>query len=174
MSDESKELQIVATEAQALPGGANTEYNELIEAAVKSGVKITTTNVLRIWRIANRQNIPGLESEILWIEQGTDKAGYQHMLKHKEEFKKVGVDESKLMEVAEAATSVGKQSGLQGKSPGRPILGLFFYKKPLAVAISVWSNGFLVGMNVSSFEKFKIAAGISEADLQEMYSWPKV
>ncbi|KAF2127571.1 hypothetical protein P153DRAFT_358444 [Dothidotthia symphoricarpi CBS 119687] len=173
MSQEQEELQVVAAEAQSRLGGANPDFNDLIAKALKNNVKITTEEVMRIWQISTSRNIPGLTHEILWIEQGTDRAGYKHMLKHKADFEKVGVSEDKLAEVAEAATTVGKPGGMQGnKSPGRPILGLFFHKKPLAVAISVGSNGFVVGMNPSNFDNFLEKAGIDQNEVEELHSWP--
>ncbi|OAX82789.1 hypothetical protein ACJ72_02861 [Emergomyces africanus] len=62
-----------------------------------------------------------------------------------------------LTEVAEAATTVGYPGGQQGgykKGPGRPIFALAFYEKLVAVAISVGSKGFVVGMNRSSLDQF--------------------
>ena len=167
----NSELAGVASAAEAKIGRKNPEFYTLIEEAVRNEVKITTEKVLHIWKITNRMNIPGLQQSIIWIEEGTDRKGYQHMLKHKESFEKIGVPESKLIEVAEAATSVGKAGGPQG--PGRPILGLFFYNDPIAVAISIKTNGFVVGMNLSSLDKFLEKTSTSVGELQQLYSWPK-
>lgn len=170
---ENEELEHLKNRAQEVWGAENPEYAELIKTALEAGVKIKIERVLHIWQITNRYNIRGLQHHIVWIEQGTDKAGYQHMLKHKEDFEILGVPEDKLIEVAEAATSVGYPDGFQGPDPGRPILGLFFHGRPLAVAISVGSNGFVVGMNPSNFNNFINKTAISLNDLHGLNSWPK-
>jgi hypothetical protein len=95
------------------------------------------------------------------------------MLNHRAEFEKLGVPASKLMEVAEAATTRGYYGGIQPccKAPGRPIFGLFFHGKPLAVAISIGTNGFIVGMNSSNLSKLLETAKLSRDDLRELHSW---
>ncbi len=76
---------------------------------------------------------------------------------------------------AEAATTVGYPGGEQKggmNTPGRPIFGPSFYGQPLAVAISVGSNGFVVGMNRSSLETFKQKTGLRDEDIAGLASWP--
>lgn len=56
------------------------------------------------------------------------------------------------------------QSGKQGKTEiliGRPIFRLIFYGKPVAVPISVGTNGFVIGMNRSSRKTFKKMANLT-------------
>ena len=151
------------------------EWKELIKIAAISNVKMTVEKVVRIWQIDQNREIPGLEKRILWVEDNLPQAGYQHMLKHRLEFEQIGITKDQLSEVAEAATSVGIPGGQQGKKGtrlGRPIFGLFFYGKPLAVAVSVGSNGFVVGMNRASWEKFQEKTGLTDEQINELASWP--
>ena len=73
------------------------------------------------------------------------------MLKHAEEFEQLGIQETELEEVARSATTMGDFAGSQGGNSrgrtGRPVLLLVYKDTPLAVAISIGSNGFIVGMN---------------------------
>ena len=101
------------------------------------------------------------------------------MEQHNKEFQEYTPE--KLMELVEASTQVGKPLGQQGSgSRFRPILGLFFYDQPLAVAVQVGSNGFVVSMNKKSLDDVvKKNPQHGELDavkqlLQDSHSWPKV
>ncbi|KAA8910104.1 hypothetical protein FN846DRAFT_775552 [Sphaerosporella brunnea] len=137
---------------------------------------MTSEKVLRIWQLADVTRIPGLTKSIIWVEKGNNTAGLEHILRHAPDFEKEGVvGGDKLMELAEAATKVGRQGEKgQGKGGGRPIFGLSFHGQPLAVAISVGSNGYVVGMNPSSLEKFLAQNKLDEEALKEFHSWPAV
>ena len=151
------------------------EWKELIKLAAKSDVKMSVGSIVRIWQIDQNRPIPGLEKHILWVEDNLPTAGYQHMLNHADEFEQIGITKDQLSEVAEAATTVGipgGQQGKKGKRLGRPIFGLFFYGEPLAVAVSVGSNGFVVGMNRSSWEKFKEETKLTDTIIGELATWP--
>lgn len=167
----SNEVTLAKIDALDVP----SEWKELIKLAANSNVKMTVEGVVRIWQIDKDRVIPGLERRILWVEDNLPSAGYQHMLNHASEFEQIGITKDQLSEVAEAATTVGIHGGQQskrGKKLGRPIFGLFFYGKPLAVAISVGSNGFVVGMNRSSWERFEKETQLTEAVIAELAKWP--
>lgn len=121
---------------------------------------MTIPDVMEIWNIAAEcQHIfPGLKSTILWVERGSvgklkgeRKGGYEHMLDHALEFERLGIQREELVEVAQATTSVGTYAGRQNT---RPVMLLLYKDTPLAVAITVGSNGFVVGMNHQSFRKY--------------------
>lgn len=174
----STELAGIASEAKKeLFHPQDAETLKLIEEAVKSGVKISEDQVLRIWKIVEKEKIPGLTRSIIWIEDGNARAGYQHMLDHAAEFEELGVTKEQMTEVAEAATTVGHPGGIEGKKkPGRPIFGLYFYGQPLAVAISIGSNGFVVAMNRISYDKFLKNVkdkNVTEELMRDLHSWPK-
>lgn len=64
------------------------------------------------------------------------------------------------------------QSGEQGKTEiliGRPIFRLIFYGKPVAFAISVGTNGFVIGMNRSSR---KTTTKMANLTYEEFAKWP--
>lgn len=164
----SNDVTLAKIDALEIP----SEWKELIKLAANSNVKMTLDKVIRIWQIDKNRQIPGLQKRILWVEDNLPTAGYQHMLNHASEFEQIGITKHQLSEVAEAVTTVGIRGGKQGKKPGRPIFGLYFYGKPLAVAISVGSNGFVVGMNRSSWEKFKEETKLTEDEIAELATWP--
>lgn len=157
-------------EAQIQALDLTDESKELIRTMLKKPVKMTVPEVMSIWEIAadRRQIFPGLQSKILWVEGGSAgkapgerKGGYKHILDHAPEFERLGIHKEELVEVAEAVTSLGTFVGMQnqGKPRGknredRPVLLLLYKDIPLAVAISVGSNGFVVGMNHQSFANY--------------------
>ena len=131
---------------------------ELIKLAAAGHVKMNMENIIRIWQV-DKQQIPGLKRQFLWVEDNKPNVGYQHMLNHANEFREFDITNDQLPEVAEAATKIGILGFLQGKrgnETDRPVFGLNFYGNPLAVAISVGNNGFVIGMNASSLDKFKV------------------
>ncbi|KAF2685949.1 hypothetical protein K458DRAFT_266741, partial [Lentithecium fluviatile CBS 122367] len=121
--------------------------------------------------------IPGLQAHTIWVEEGNEKAGFNHMLKHESEFSRDGIGGIELIEVAEAATKVGTRVSFQagttrkkaGAASGRPIFLLIYKEIPLAVAISIGSNGFVVGMNRQSWEK-----NLGEIPLASIPQWPEL
>ncbi|KAI1409998.1 hypothetical protein F5Y13DRAFT_168744 [Hypoxylon sp. FL1857] len=148
----------------------------LIKHTIASDFKITPENVLRIWTIPGAQkDLLGLKTSILWLEKGNKRSGKEHILiGHGQEFLKKGIPTDKLEELAEATTTVGYHSGkYQGKGKGRPILLLHFYDKPVAVAISVESNGYVVGMNPRSFNDMMAGLQLPDGLLESIYTWPQ-
>lgn len=157
-SDERSIVEEAERVIQALTLSADAK--RLIREMIAQPVKMSIPNVIDIWELGQgrRESIPGLKSHVVWLEEGNDKAGYQHMLKHADEFRQLGISQNELVEVAKAATQVGDVVGSQrGKSrtgPGRPIFLMIYKDIPVAVAISIGSNGFLVGMNRQAFDKY--------------------
>ena len=130
------------------------QWKNLIREAIEMGTEITVERVIGIWKLAQDRNIPNVHTQILWVENNLPSAGYQHMLKPRTEFEQLGITSDELVEVAEAATSVGYPGGEQGRTrsrPGRPFFCLCFHGILFTVAISVGTNGFVVGMDRSSW-----------------------
>ncbi|PGH12866.1 hypothetical protein AJ80_06575 [Polytolypa hystricis UAMH7299] len=148
-------MDAVASQINALD--IQEERKELIITAISQGDKISADRVFRIWRICDGLSIPGLEQRI-----------------HAHEFLKLGISEKQLAELTEVATTVGYQDDKPRKSLSRPIFALSFYGKLLAVAITVASNGFVVGMNRSSLDKFCKRTGVNVEELADLASWPDV
>jgi len=59
-----------------------------------------------------------------------------------------GIPESSIPDLIETAITGGKLLGYQGRGVGRPIYEVLFEGKILKIAITVSSNGYVVGMNV--------------------------
>ena len=142
--------------------------------------KMTPQDIMKVWEVERSEiaKLPGVHATIFWIEEGNTNAGYKHILAHKEDFDNVGIPENRLLELAEATTTVGKASGkFQGKQraklPPRPILLLYFYEHPVAVAISVGNNGFVVGMNPANFDRTIEGTDIDQNWLMEVSRWPR-
>jgi hypothetical protein len=117
------------------------------------------------------------DSDAFPSETGGKRAGLQHILKdHGKEFKEYHPQQ--LTELAEASTSIGLPMGVQGRN--RPIYGLFFYSEPLAAAVQVADNGFVVSMNRKNFdsvaEQNAQHGSMEEVKklLEESHGWPKV
>lgn len=122
--------------------------------------------------------ITGIYSET--GKAGPGGAGLQHILEqHSKEFREY--EPRQLVELAEASTSIGLHMGIQVQartSSTRPIFGLMFHGKPLAVAVQVGSNGFVVSMNKRSLDELvKENPRHGSVDelvkkLQSMHKWP--
>jgi hypothetical protein len=93
----------------------------------------------------------------VWIERGSPKKGYDHMVGHADDFKDIGILPEQLPELVQAATSVGYFFEFQSRRhlTPRPIYGLYFYNQAVAVAVTVAENGYVVGLNRSSMRKMK-------------------
>ncbi|KAJ6024734.1 hypothetical protein N7540_005531 [Penicillium herquei] len=159
------------------------EWKTLLRGLLDKGVRVTVQDVQRVWQLAlgRVDQIDGLVSQTLWVETGSTGhrgAGLQHILEHhSQEFAQY--EPQQLVELAEASTSVGLRIGTQGRrARTRPIFGLFFYGEPVAIAVQVGSNGFVVSMNRSSLEKVVKSnprhGSINEliAMLRASHSWP--
>ncbi|VUC31287.1 unnamed protein product [Clonostachys rosea] len=177
MATESQEKQLIENEIAKIEASElDQPSKDLILQVLQDGRKLSVDEVRRIWKLLSDEQKDkfGLTSRILWLEEGNHRAGRNHILKHKEEFANKGIPEEKLDELAEAATQVGYPAGYQGKGLGRPIVLLYFYNDPVAVAISVGANGFVVGMNPKNFGQMITKLGISPDVVREVSSWPRV
>ena len=118
------------------------QRTELLTRLADSGVKHTPEDVVAIEEIGGR---------IVFLETGNTRAGLNHILAaHEADFAAKGVSADQIPELVMAALRQGKEVGVQGKPPGRPIYEIEFNGQTLRVAISVGSNGFIVGANPTS------------------------
>jgi len=62
--------------------------------------------------------------------------------------------------------TVGTEIGLQGADDGRPVMAFYYDDNPLAIAITVSGNGFVISMNPQS----KLV--IQESNLTRLKHWP--
>ncbi|KKZ58042.1 hypothetical protein EMCG_05526 [[Emmonsia] crescens] len=75
------------------------EWKELIIGVLLRGGKINLEGILRIWRITNP--LQGVDQKVLWLEDGSASAGYQHILKHAAEFEELEITKDRLAELAD-------------------------------------------------------------------------
>lgn len=66
---------------------------------------------------------------------------------HGEEFAQKGIGEAEIPEVISQAIREGRIVGYQGKGTGRPIYEFEYQGKTLKLAITIGSNGYIVGAN---------------------------
>ena len=120
--------------------GANTALMDELE---RSGEKYTKQNVIGITKDKT--------GKIVWLESGTESAGYKHILKrHLLEFQQQGVSEEELPNYILEAVHQGNIVGKQGT---KPIYEFVYEGKTRRIAIGISNNGFIVGANPKSWRK---------------------
>lgn len=123
--------------------GAN---QELVDELVAGGEKCTPENILGI--------VKDKDGKIVWLETGTERAGFNHILKkHEKDFEKQGVTTEELSTYIMEAIKQGNIVGQQGKgSAPRTIFEFIYEGKTRRIAIQISSNGFIVSANPKSLE----------------------
>lgn len=91
-------------------------------------------------------HIEDINGKIVFLERGGEKAGYKHVLTHADEFKLHHISMAKVPAALFSALRKNNKVGKQGKRDGRPI----FEVDNKLFAISVGSNGYVVGANPTS------------------------
>ncbi|MBQ3424530.1 MAG: hypothetical protein IJH38_04950 [Clostridia bacterium] len=95
-----------------------------------------------------------LNGEIVWLESGESgngASGLKHILKeHESNFNEVGIPTDMIADFVLTAVSKGEIIGYQGKGKSRPIYRLIYNGREYKVAITVGSNGYIVGANPRS------------------------
>ena len=115
---------------------------DLLDELAKSGVKYNPDDVLAVTKTA--------DGKLVWLENGNNSEGMQHILNHAEDFVNKGVPEDKIEELIMESLTNGKVIGYQGRGTGRLIYEVVFEGKTYDTAITVGSNGFIVGANPST------------------------
>jgi uncharacterized protein YukE len=119
------------------PAGPTRE--QLLEELAANGVKHDPEKVVLIGKDG--------DGRIVFLESGNPKAGLQHVMDHADQFADIGVPKEKVGQFVFDATTTGKVVGYQGKGTGRPIYEFMFEGQPYKVAVTVGSNGYIVGAN---------------------------
>jgi hypothetical protein len=113
---------------------------ELVKELERKGVKFDRDKLVDIYRLPN--------GKIAFLEEGNEKAGLAHIIKqHGDDFARRGVSEEEVPDLIRKALTEGKQVGMQGTKGTRPIYEVEFNGQKHKVAITVGSNGFIVGAN---------------------------
>ena len=122
--------------------GTSGEGKALIDEVEANGDKINPDEVIGIAR--------DLSGKIIWLENGNSgkKSGLSHILDaHEANFNNKGIASSDIADFVLTAASSGKIVGFQGKGTGRPIYEVSYQGNIYNVAITIGSNGYIVGAN---------------------------
>lgn len=117
---------------------------DLIQQVLDNGDKITPTNVIGIMKQP--------DGKIIWLETGNVKTGLQHiLLRHANQFIQHGIPEDKIGIFVLNAVAQNKIVGYQGKrEPRRAVYKYEYGGKNYYLAVSVSSNGYIIGANPKS------------------------
>jgi filamentous hemagglutinin len=103
-------------------------------------VKFTPQNVLATGTAPSGQTV--------FLETGSPSSGLQHIIdEHASDFANIGVPESQISNVVMQAVTEGNVVGYQGAGTGRPIYQITINGQSQRIAITVGSNGYIVGAN---------------------------
>ena len=125
--------------------GTSGEGRALIDKVLSRGDKITPSEVVGIARTSN--------DNIVWLEKGhlgKNSSGLAHIMDaHESNFNQKGIASSNISDFVLTAVSKGEIIGYQGKGTSRPIYKVTYNGKEYKVAVTVGSNGYIVGANPS-------------------------
>jgi hypothetical protein len=126
--------------------GTSGQGKALIDEVIARGDKITPSEVIGIARDPN--------GKIVWLEKGhlgSNSSGLAHILyEHEDNFNRMGIHSSDIPDFVLTAVSKGEIIGYQGKGHSRPIYKVNYGGKDYKVAVTVGSNGYIVGANPKS------------------------
>jgi filamentous hemagglutinin len=126
--------------------GTSGEGKALIDEVKANGYKINSNDVIGIAK--------DKQGKIVWLEQGhlgNNPSGLKHILDaHESNFNSKGIATSNISDFILTAVSKGDIIGYQGKGTGRPIYEVKYHGQKYKVAITVGSNGYIVGANPRS------------------------
>jgi uncharacterized Zn-binding protein involved in type VI secretion len=118
----------------------------LVDELTANGVKFTRENLVAVVRDPT--------GRIIFLETGDSQSGLQHIVaRHKTEFAQRDVSEAEIPKVLMDAIMEGNIVGYQGKGTGRPIFETVINGTPQRLAISIGSNGYIVGVNPKGRKK---------------------
>lgn len=140
---ETKNLFMAAN--QIFDVGSSLKPQKYLDELVESGVKCNFDEIIGITKMP--------DGKLVWLEKGHlgDKAsGLAHVLEHESQFVQKGIMKEDIPDFILQALSEGKVIGYQGKGTGRPIYEITYKGKNQKVAITVGSNGYIVGANPTS------------------------
>jgi hypothetical protein len=120
---------------------AKAEKDALLAELKAAGKKFDPDAIVTIFRDS--------QGRIVWLEKGDADRGLAHILgEHGGEFAAHGYSETEIPRLLETALQDGRIIGYQGKGLDRPIYEVMFGGKLVKIAITVGSNGYIVGANL--------------------------
>ncbi|OJA61586.1 hypothetical protein BGV68_04550 [Burkholderia ubonensis] len=138
-----------ATEALTGSGSSSTKSGVSqadLNALAENGVKFTPQNVVATGTTPNGQ--------VVFLETGNSSAGLQHIIDgHAADFANIGVSQAQIPSVVMQAVTEGHIVGYQGSGTGRPIYQTTINGQTQRIAVTVGSNGFIVGANPAGRSK---------------------
>lgn len=116
----------------------------LISELEQNGIKFTKEDIVFIAKDKTGKTV--------FLEKGNGAAGLQHILdRHEKDFLNKGLERNDIPEIIMQALISGTKTGkTQGRPPGRPIYEVKYNGTVYNIAITVGSNGFIVGANPAS------------------------
>ncbi|MBN3751326.1 filamentous hemagglutinin N-terminal domain-containing protein [Paraburkholderia sp. Tr-20389] len=140
---------VTAAEAEAEAQAAlrlaqSTSSNSINQADLATlaanGVKFTSQNVVATGTTSSGQTV--------FLEAGNANAGLQHIIQeHGAEFASMGVAPAQIPDVLMQTVTRGTIVGYQGAGTGRPIYEVTINGQQQRIAVTVGSNGYIVGAN---------------------------
>ena len=131
--------------ASGLFSGTKGSKAALISKLKSQNIKFSEKDVVFITRDKTGQ--------IVWLEKGRlakNPSGLAHIIDaHESDFNRKGIASSDIPDLIIAAVSKGEVVGYQGKGTGRPIYKVTYNGKEHKIAITIGSNGYIVGANPS-------------------------
>ncbi|WP_219814640.1 hypothetical protein, partial [Rathayibacter rathayi] len=135
---------------QGVNGGGDlvpTAHQALMDQLLRVGIKVSPEKVVTIMTTP--------EGKIVWLERGTtgdvtpNPSGLAHIIEaHGDEFAQKGISESQIPDLLSRAIQENKIVGYQGKRTGRPIYEVEYNGETMKIAITIGSNGYIVGANI--------------------------
>jgi uncharacterized phage infection (PIP) family protein YhgE len=143
VADSAADARKVGVVDDVVERAANT--TNLLDDLANGGVKYNPKDVVAVTKTA--------DGKLVWLENGSDTAGLNHIIKeHGTDFANRGISQADIPNYITQALSEGKIVGYQGRGIGRPIYEFTYNGITQRVAITVGSNGFVVGANPVSIK----------------------
>ena len=129
--------------------GTKGEGAALVSQLEASGEKINKADVVAITQDASGKTV--------WLEKGhlgERPSGLAHIVDaHGDDFAKKGITEAEIPQYIMTAVKYGTIVDYQGRGQGRPIYEFTYEGTTRRIAITIGSNGYVVGANPKSVPK---------------------
>ncbi|MBC6471450.1 MAG: hypothetical protein GDA48_00225 [Hormoscilla sp. GM102CHS1] len=122
---------------------SEADKTSIIAELRQADIKHSPENILGIAKLP--------DGNIVFLESGDSESGLQHILQeHSDDFADRGISPDQIADVVMAAVTTGRLVGYQGRSRTRLIYELTFNGETQYIAVTIGSNGYIVGANPRS------------------------